>query len=277
MRILDVVHVYQLTNPRLINWHSRRHAHEQDQFELHYFVRGNARFESSTARHHVQPGTLFVTPPTDFHRVVPNTGRQPITFYALLFTLSPTNTLSKELTTDRIRRDFPVLALRKRSVFEDVRSRFGDPLPHRREAAVHLVQALLWDVLADLSHRTEEKDTYNVHIERAIAIFEQHLIDPVTIGEVATRLQISHAYLTRLFQRTFGVAPLTYYRRLRMESAASMLINTTKSIKEIAYALGFSSPYHFSRSFAQYAEVSPRAYRTRYYKNNPTGYAGRVV
>ncbi len=97
------------------------------------------------------------------------------------------------------------------------------------------------------------------------------------MAEVAERIGVSQAHLTRLFDRHFGVPPLQYYRRLRMEVAASRLINSNLSVKEIAWELGYSNPFHFSRSFRRFAGMSPVEYRRQYYRTTPTGYAGRVV
>jgi transcriptional regulator GlxA family with amidase domain len=97
------------------------------------------------------------------------------------------------------------------------------------------------------------------------------------VEAVARKLEISQAHLTRLFDRHFGVSPLQYYRRLRMEVAASRLINSTASVKEIAWELGYSNPFHFSRSFKRFAEMSPVEYRRQYHRNTPTGYAAKVA
>jgi transcriptional regulator GlxA family with amidase domain len=118
---------------------------------------------------------------------------------------------------------------------------------------------------------------YNVHVDRAVQLFERHVTEAITISEVARRLGVTPAHLTRLFDRHLGVSPLQYYRRLRMEVAASLLINTARSIKEISFELGFANPFHFSRSFSRFAEISPSEFRRQYYRNNPTGYAGKIV
>ena len=118
---------------------------------------------------------------------------------------------------------------------------------------------------------------YNVHIERALHLFDRHVARAITIQEVARRVGVTQEHLTRLFDRAFGVSPLQYYRRLRMEIAASKLLNTTLSVKEIAWELGYANPFHLSRSFRRYAGISPSEYRRQYYQTNPMGYAGRVV
>jgi len=125
-------------------------------------------------------------------------------------------------------------------------------------------------------NRTDTRE-YNIHVDRAVQLFERHVAHPITVNAVARTLAISQEHLTRLFDRRFGVPPLQYYRRLRMEVAASRLINSTASVKEIDWELRYSNPFHFSRSFKQFAELSPVEYRRQYYRNTPTGYAATVV
>lgn len=127
------------------------------------------------------------------------------------------------------------------------------------------------------SGNSGDASEYNIHVDRAVQLFERHVAEPITVAAVARKLEISQAHLTRLFDRRFGISPLQYYRRLRMEVAASRLINSTASVKEIAWELGYSSPFHFSRSFKRFAEMSPVEYRRQYFRNTPTGYAAHVV
>jgi AraC-like DNA-binding protein len=62
-----------------------------------------------------------------------------------------------------------------------------------------------------------------------------------------------------------------------MDVAASLLLNTNRSIKEISFDMGYSNPFHFSRSFSRYADMSPRVYREQYFRANPTQYESKVL
>lgn len=311
MQIVDVVFVYQLKSPELVRWHSRRHSHPHPQFELHYFLGGDARFENGADRYRVRHGSLFLTPPELVHAVVPGELHRPISYYAVLFTLDPDNPLQREVESAAFQRSFPRhIGFRHRVLFEELTSRYAHTSPDRHAAAVHMLQALLWDLVAEgrggsgnrtpgssaesgrsrqggavpapatgtrRSPRNVGRHDYNVHVDRAVQLFERHVTEAITISEVARRLGVTPAHLTRLFDRYLGVSPLQYYRRLRMEVAASLLINTTRSVKEISFELGFANPFHFSRSFSRFAEISPSEFRREYYRNNPTGYAGKIV
>jgi transcriptional regulator GlxA family with amidase domain len=118
---------------------------------------------------------------------------------------------------------------------------------------------------------------FNYHIARAVELFEKHRFSGIAISEVAERLEISQAHLTRVFTTHLGVPPGRYFQRLRMESAASMLLNTNKSVKEIAWEFGYPNQVHFTRTFASVAGIAPREFRTRYYRESPTNYAAKVI
>jgi len=46
-----------------------------------------------------------------------------------------------------------------------------------------------------------------------------------------------------------------------MTLAKSLLLDTTKSVKEVAYQIGYSSPQHFSNAFKKEFGVTPNSIR----------------
>jgi AraC-like DNA-binding protein len=67
--------------------------------------------------------------------------------------------------------------------------------------------------------------------------------------------------LYRRFRRSTGSSPMDYLRRLRIAEAQSLLLASDQPIAEVAGAVGFTDPFHFSRLFRRYAGLSPRAFR----------------
>lgn len=64
-----------------------------------------------------------------------------------------------------------------------------------------------------------------------------HLLD--TLAEVA---HINKYYLAHTFQKAYGISPITYLNRRRIEESKHMLGNTSYSLAQISELMGFSSP-----------------------------------
>lgn len=279
MGIRDVVFVYRLASPELIRWHSRRHTHGEDEYELHYFLGGEGHFETERHRCIISHGALLFSHPGELHAIRPGDIRRPVSYYAVLFHVPRESPLRSVVESRPFRNSFPRMAgSRHRLLFENLKTGHVHRTLARRHAADHMLYSFLWELSAETeTDGAGNRDDYNVHIARAIRLFEENLNRGTTIAGVARALGITQAHLTRLFSDHFGVSPLQYYRRMRMDVAASMLLDTTRSIKEVSWELGYSNPFHFSRSFRQYADMSPQEYRQQYYRNNPTRYATRLV
>ena len=59
------------------------------------------------------------------------------------------------------------------------------------------------------------------------------------------------------------MTPNDYLSFFRMEESCRLLIQTDKSIKEIAVLVGYENPLTFSRAFKNIHGVSPLAYRVK--------------
>lgn len=81
--------------------------------------------------------------------------------------------------------------------------------------------------------------------------------------ELAGAVGLSVSQMNRLFKRQFGVSSRGYFEQRRYQHAVASLESSPCRIKQIAYALGFSSLPHFSAWFSRRHGDSPRAVRQR--------------
>ena len=86
-------------------------------------------------------------------------------------------------------------------------------------------------------------------LRKAIKIMEQNLETPLPIAAVAQAANISQRQMDRLFAHYVGRSPVQYYRDIRLDRARGLVTQTTMPLTEIAYASGFSSQVHFSRTY----------------------------
>lgn len=82
-----------------------------------------------------------------------------------------------------------------------------------------------------------------------------------SVGYCADQLNLSANYFGDLIKKETGKSAQEYIQLKTMEVAKDKIFDTSKSVSEIAYELGFKYPQHFARSFKQHTGVTPNEYR----------------
>jgi len=96
---------------------------------------------------------------------------------------------------------------------------------------------------------------------RAEEILRAHLNGNITLKEVAAACSLSERQFSRSFRRSFGLSPHQYFIRLRLERAKALLVQTRKSLAEIAQLCGFCDQPAFTRSFSRVERSTPSRWR----------------
>ena len=78
----------------------------------------------------------------------------------------------------------------------------------------------------------------------------------------AEQLHLSANYFGDLVKKETGKSAQEYIQLKVIDIAKERMFDTTKSISEIAYSLGFRYPQHFTRLFKKVVGCSPNEYRT---------------
>ena len=119
---------------------------------------------------------------------------------------------------------------------------------------------------------TDSLKSVNVFEDDVKSILHEYYETPVhlrialkiDLETISKRLHKSNRTIQREFLREVGCTFSDFHNQVRLSIAASLLINTDKSIKEISEELSFSSPSVFSKSFRLLYEVTPSKYRYNY-------------
>ena len=93
-----------------------------------------------------------------------------------------------------------------------------------------------------------------------------HSEKPLTIGlpsvhYCADQLHLSPNYLGDLIKKESGRSAQEHIQLKLIDIAKEKVLDTSKSISEVAYDLGFKYPQHFSRLFKKMVGCSPNEYR----------------
>lgn len=269
--IQDIVFVYRMKNPEDIKWHTRHHSHHTRQFELHYFIGGEGHFRIGGTLHAVKPGSLFICPPRSPHAVETRNEEDPISYYAVLFTLSGTSDADEleALLYGASAKPSKDIGRNHRFFFEELKERSRAASPIRRQAAIYQLISFLY-LIGDGNVPLGEPG--NVHLEKALDMMQEKVYDRLRLPEIADQLGITESYMIRLFRKKLNITPMKYFTRLKVEAAAALLSDTPLAVYEIADRLNFYSEYHFSRVFKHYTGSAPTVYRNeQYHRRHESG------
>ncbi|MET4898661.1 GlxA family transcriptional regulator [Sphingomonadaceae bacterium jetA1] len=92
---------------------------------------------------------------------------------------------------------------------------------------------------------------------RALMIAQQSIETPLSVADIAGRMNISKRQLERRFQTALDLSPQVAFMDLRLTLARHLLETTDRSITTIAVACGFCDSSHMSRMFRRRFGHSP--------------------
>jgi len=83
----------------------------------------------------------------------------------------------------------------------------------------------------------------------------------LTLPLLAEKAYLSPEHFVRKFKKLYGVSPMKYYDRLRIDFATAAIREGVLSFNEIAQRLGISEMSYFSSFFKKHVGVPPGEYR----------------
>jgi transcriptional regulator GlxA family with amidase domain len=93
---------------------------------------------------------------------------------------------------------------------------------------------------------------------------EERSSEPVTVGTMATRANLSERTFLRRFHNATGLTPKEYMQHLRVAKARESLEFSNLAVNEIAWMVGYEDPGAFRKVFHRVMGLTPGAYRRRF-------------
>jgi len=95
-------------------------------------------------------------------------------------------------------------------------------------------------------------------VKKYIELNYQNLID---LNMIADHFSFSPSYLTKIFVKHTNITPSKYILNYRINIAKQLLGDFSLTINMVANMVGYTDPFHFSKSFKQVVGSSPGSYR----------------
>jgi len=92
---------------------------------------------------------------------------------------------------------------------------------------------------------------------------QEHYHEPISVGDLAERIDTSVSTLERTFKDLFSISPSAYVTRVRLHAARRALAETEDSINDVALDCGFYDQSHFTKKFRATFGLTPSQFRRR--------------
>lgn len=136
---------------------------------------------------------------------------------------------------------------------------------HCAELVFRLWRLLLQYIHSDQSavaHRTVN-DSKEQRLKAIVSFVHAHYSEPITVEDMAKHVGISRTECFRCFQSVLQKTPVEYLTEYRLSMAAAMLVNTGRTVADIAEACGFQSASYFGKLFRAHYGKTPKEHRSR--------------
>ncbi len=113
----------------------------------------------------------------------------------------------------------------------------------------------------DSEARNQRAHRYAARMADISRIIGENYQEDLTLSELADRVHLSAPYLSKFFDRQFGVSFLGYLTRVRLNHAVEELLKTDDTIETVSANAGFPNSHAFVQAFKKEYGVLPSIYR----------------
>ncbi|MBC3784638.1 AraC family transcriptional regulator [Spirosoma utsteinense] len=243
-------------------FHDRERRKGCPQHILIYCVQGEGWYYLNDKKYRVKPNQAFILPADSAHRYGTD-AQNPWTIYWLHFAGSRAHHFLRFLQQEADPSPVTVSPQNERFLL------FDDIFSHV-EMSFNMDNIVYANTSLARFLATFNNAVYNPNpviqptadpISRSIAFMKANLSRPLDLDELAQVAGMSASHYSAVFRSKVQSAPINFFTFLKIQEACRQLENTQLRIKEVAYQIGYSDPYHFSRVFTNMMGVSPRDFR----------------
>jgi Response regulator containing CheY-like receiver domain and AraC-type DNA-binding domain len=131
----------------------------------------------------------------------------------------------------------------------------------KREDICHFAEDYLLKKLAEIN--TIKTSRANALLNMAIDYMERNFSKDLSLEEVASFIQISPFYLSKIFKKEIAENFIDYLTRIRIQKAQQFLANPLLTIKDVCYQVGYRDPNYFARVFKKTCGITPTEYQSQ--------------
>ena len=119
------------------------------------------------------------------------------------------------------------------------------------------------DLIKILETSPYESLSLDEKVERVDRYIATHVLTKVTLEDVADYVGMNRTYFCMFFKKHYGKGFADHLNDLRIEKACSLLLQSDRTMFEIALECGFKTVPYFNRAFKRSKGLTPGEYRKK--------------
>lgn len=136
---------------------------------------------------------------------------------------------------------------------------------HTNNSIDKIFRNLLIRITNTISEWQTEKALENSKPIRLAKLYiKSNFSKPLSLEIIGEQVGLNPAYFSSVFKKETGVSFVDYLTEVRIQNTKELLVNTGRSVNDIAELSGFNDLKYFNKKFRKYTGLSPSEYRKLY-------------
>ena len=232
-----------------------------NEYQLLYITKGKGSFSSEpSGLCQIKEGCMFLLFPGERHTYMPDKSTGWNEYWigfngAIMDEWVRNGFFSKESPVFNVGINEEIISLYKKAIM------IADAQEANYQQALAGIVCNLVSMAIYLSRNMDfSRSDISVQINMAKAAVCEN-ISTITPERLAETTCMSYSKFRKIFKEYTGFAPSQYIQEVRINMAKELLTNTSKSIKGIAFELGYENKDYFFTAFRKVSGMTPAGYR----------------
>lgn len=104
----------------------------------------------------------------------------------------------------------------------------------------------------------------NDRLKKIISYIDENYMTQISLDDIAEYVNISNSECSRFFKKCIGESLFQYIVKYRINKSMDYLLNTDRSIADIAYNVGFNSQSYYTKCFTDIKKKTPKKMRKEF-------------
>ncbi len=274
----DFLLPFTVSHTRMPEFYTTFPIHWHDELEIVYVDEGEFEENINFEEYHVRQGDVIIIKPKTIHsfRQYDNLKAR---FRTMIFDLSLVTGNNTDACSVKYFKPFiensynsPIIISQDSPHYQELKTvllslidtyfRKEEYFELKLKSELYVMFHILFkDIFTLSSSETDITDSTSKNIKIILDYIRENYMNPITIDELADKVNLSKHYFMRFFKKYMGMTCIEYINDYRLNIAANQLLTTRTQITDISVSIGITNLSYFNRIFKKKFNMTPKEYR----------------